>query len=381
MPAATHSHHVLFALALLVCCSSNADSAEFFGLGLFPGDVTSTAYSVSDDGSVVVGAGSSSPQFSDNHGFRWTRDAGMQEIATIDSRPGVVSGDGNVVAGHYWPSTIGTMGFYWTAAKGFIPTGLGTWSGISGASHDGATLVGRVGDGSNAVRWTPQTGFVSLGSLPGYGQIGAADVSSDGSVVVGPGPNLTVGYSFRAWRWTAATGIIGLGDPSVLSTAVAVSGDGSVIVGHNWPDGSQDRHSFRWTEESGVVALESPGILRSSATDVSRDGSIIVGNAQFDATGVNEAFIWTTSQGMRPLDHVLIDEYGLSASLSGWTNLSARSISADGRTIVGSATNPNGIREAWYANLRAVPEPATGALALMSVVPAYLVLRSSRRRL
>jgi hypothetical protein len=51
----------------------------------------------------------------------------------------------------------------------------------------------------------------------------------------------------------------------------------------------------------------------------------------------------------------LINDFGLGASLAGWTLTSANDISADGQFIVGSGINPNGNTEAWLARLAFAP--------------------------
>jgi hypothetical protein len=54
---------------------------------------------------------------------------------------------------------------------------------------------------------------------------------------------------------------------------------------------------------------------------------------------------------MRSLREVLVNDFGLGASLAGWTLTSANDISVDGQFIVGSGTNPSGNGEAWMARL------------------------------
>jgi hypothetical protein len=58
---------------------------------------------------------------------------------------------------------------------------------------------------------------------------------------------------------------------------------------------------------------------------------------------------------MRSLREVLINDFGLGASLAGWTLTSANDISADGQFIVGNGTNPSGNTEAWIARLQVAP--------------------------
>jgi probable HAF family extracellular repeat protein len=187
-----------------------------------------------------------------------------------------------------------------------------------GVSADGSVVVGTSGfepyeggDTYRAFRWTAGSGMVSLGvSHNSF----ASGVSGDGSVIVG-----------NNFRWTAGTGMVGLGylPGATNSSANGVSADGSVIVGTS---GSQ---AFRWTAGSGMVGLGYlPGGNSSSATAVRGDGSIVVGNG-----GYGEAFRWTAGSGMQNLRDVLVMN-GLNLDPAFW--LTASGISADGNTIVGS---------------------------------------------
>jgi uncharacterized membrane protein len=334
-------------------------AAEFFGLGILPGDERSGAADVSADGSVVVGSSSGTGEiFIKTIAFRWTRETGMEPITSITSEAHALSGDGNVVAGVYWPNlNFSGRAFYWTAETG--PVEVTRQGLISGASEDGSVLVGVDFTRNKGFRWTAETEKQYLDDSSAW------DVSADGSVVVGPGSNLSKGFHYQAWRWTSETGTVRLGDPDVTSTAVAVSGDGSVVVGYfnpdaADPDGASRREAFRWTEDTGVVELASPTVDYSFAQDVSGDGSTVVGAAVFDASIGREGFIWTAENGMRRLQDVLIGEFGLSDSLAGWEGLGGLSISSDGNTIVGSGTNPGGLREAFLAYLGPTSDHATG---------------------
>ncbi len=110
--------------------------------------------------------------------------------------------------------------------------------------------------------------------------------------------------------------------------------------------------------------------IRGSATGVSADGSVIVGSAVF-AGSVYEPFIWDMTQGVRSLRAVLVDDCGLD--LGDWTLERATGISADGLTIVGYGTNPDGVTEGWIAT---IPEPAT----VLLVGLAGLALLRNRRQ-
>ena len=92
---------------------------------------------------------------------------------------------------------------------------------------DGSVVVGSSSSASGyeAFRWTKATGMVGLGDLPG-GEFrsDANSLSIDGSVVVGVGSSTS---GPEVFRWTDATGMVGLG---LHGLAVANSADGKVIL-------------------------------------------------------------------------------------------------------------------------------------------------------
>jgi probable HAF family extracellular repeat protein len=98
------------------------------------------------------------------------------------------------------------------------------------------------------------------------------------------------------------------------------------------------------------------GDFFSLAYQVSGDGTVVVGMGS-TAQGF-EPFIWNQVHGMRRLHDVLTQDFGLD--LTGWVLFEARGISADGRTIVGTGTNPSGNTEAWIAHLGCAQTPGQG---------------------
>jgi len=90
----------------------------------------------------------------------------------------------------------------------------------------------------------------------------------------------------------------------------------------------------------------------SAALAVSPDGSIIVGHAAGpDLT--DRAFVWDAVHGMRDLKTVLADDYGLETP--GWVLSEATGISdvvAGELAIAGNGINPQGEPEGWVAFLR-----------------------------
>jgi len=144
-----------------------------------------------------------------------------------------------------------------------------------------------------------------------------SDVSADGAVIVGNG----VDGGFRATAGGLETGIFG--------SIVAVSADGSTMVGTIGPD------AYRWTE-TGPERVAPPGgiFVVFAATDVSGDGARVVGLE--NNHGVVDAWIWEADGGFRLLREWLETERGFdfSSEYRLWT---ADGISADGRFIMGTA--------------------------------------------
>src|ERR1039457_6174186 len=165
-----------------------------------------------------------------------------------------------------------------------------------GVSGDGSVVVGTSGYDTSgygyfyrAFRWTAGSGMVSLGAS--YESL-ASGVSADGSVII-----VNDGGAFR---WTAGTGLVGLGG-SNYSLASGVSANGSVIVGTSYP--ASGNQAFRWTAGSGMVGLgHLPGTANSSATGVSADGSVVVGTSS--SGSVSQAFRWTAGTGMVGLGYL-----------------------------------------------------------------------------
>ncbi|MDQ2645976.1 MAG: hypothetical protein M3020_19330 [Myxococcota bacterium] len=129
--------------------------------------------------------------------------------------------------------------------------------------------------------------------------------------------------------------MVALGDLGDENYAVAVSGDGAVIVGEH-KIGNQ-RHWFRWTVATGMQAHTGlDGEVSASARDVNEDGSVVVGLSEDDES-VDHAFRWTTSGGGAKLGTL---EENASRTV-------ADAVSGDGTTIAAPKTGGH------FAGLRA----------------------------
>ena len=152
---------------------------------------------------------------------------------------------------------------------------------VVGFGHNNPNpFLGQSGD--QAFRWTQATGMVGLGYLNvGDNYSLAAATNSDGSVVVGNSSN-TVAGSAEAFRWTQATGMVGLGqlagNPLPFSYAQAVSNDGNTIAGVGLNAGFA-LEGFVWTQSTGMIGIGdlAGGAFKSTPYGISGDGAIIVG--------------------------------------------------------------------------------------------------------
>ena len=363
-------YQIVCTIAFIVF-SNTAFAVNFTPLGdLAGGSFTSSATDVSSDGSVVAGTGRSTNGV---EAFRWTSAGGMEGLGSTSSlfflsEAKAISSDGSVVVGFSPTTNSGGFNeaFRWTSATGIESLGvLGIVPGTPSISfaHDvsrfGSVIVGEStnANGNNeAFRWTSTSGMEGMGFLSDDGFPGseARGISDDGSVIVGDSTNAN-GNS-EAFRWTSATGMESIGDLAggiVSASALDVSADGSVVVGISRSDFGLE--AFRWTSADGMMGLGdlAGDIFDSRALGVSADGSVIVGTGNGLDDG--DAFRWTSDGGMQSVASMLTAS---GINLTGWQLTDAQAVSYDGNIIVGSGINPDGIREAWIADVTVVPVPA-----------------------
>ena len=204
--------------------------------------------------------------------LRGLRLAAISAVSSIAVRPIVISG------------LFATLIAHNAHADSFTPIpGETNW--LRDVSADGTTAIGESATGP--FRWRAQTGieFLDIGA-----DATVHDLSSNGDVIVG-------GLQTPArlpYRWSDE-GLIVLEDSANGSgIALGVSADGTQVVGEfGQPprptetgcvfncvvadDGSV--HAFRWTQETGLIALvDSSTAATSKATAVSADGETIAIN-------------------------------------------------------------------------------------------------------
>lgn len=212
------------------------------------------------------------------------------------------------------------------------------------ASADGAFVVGyenQLGVQS-AVRWNSKTISTVLGPLtttagPSEGRA----ISTTGDMVAGFAATNTQRNAYHVIVWKsptwAATDLGALpGSPST-GAARGISGDGTVVVGRTGEGAITSHQGFRWSQADGYQLLgyfnggPDASLAYSTADGISADGKVLVGTAT-DPSGVRVAFRWTKSAGMQSLGNL-----GGVASDAG-----AIAANFDGSVIVGQADGPSG---------------------------------------
>lgn len=220
---------------------------------------------LSSDGSVAVGTGRNGNRF---EAFRWTLAGGVEPLGFLpapepflSSRAYGVSADGSLIVGGSTSFPQGEEAFLWTQEDGI--TGLGDLPGgveqsqARAVSADGTTVVGSAHNerGRTSFYWTREAGMVALHPLGGpvgrsVKTLDASDVSGDGSAIVGT--SIDPGSRRTAFIWTKDLGVRNLQRVLVndfglsqslqgwyLRSATAISDDGLVIAGTGYgPDGN-----------------------------------------------------------------------------------------------------------------------------------------------
>jgi probable HAF family extracellular repeat protein len=262
---------------------------------------------------------------------------------------------------------------------------------IQGVSWDGNVMVGvsETEEGQEAIKWTPETGTVSLGELPGGAHLSYANgVSADGTVIAGYSSN-ELGTEATIWTadgeirglgvlpgfahnsnataispdgrvvagsstsydgvqpfvWTDETGMVGLG--AVIwgfpVQALAVSDDGGMVAG--WMDAPWGEAGWYWTRDEGYVAIPDfdGSDWRTWIWDIDQTATHMFGYGTDDDG--DTALLWDRQNGIRKLQDVLAQDYGLT--LPGWKLRGVEGITNDGRVMAGWATTPRAGAEGY----------------------------------
>jgi len=293
------------------------------GLGTLPGDATSAATAVSDDGQVVLGysfaATSETGQL-----FRWTPSSGMVALGPppgmASCQLGQMSGDGRVIFGQCLPASDGSPGadgqlFRWTEA-----------GGLEGVPFQAPWTSGRA-------RASSPDGSVMIGELQ-RGQSGSS------------APAVT-----SLFRWTESTGVVVAAAPTdgASITWAGFDGAGDFIVGDAAPTSTTDAKGLLWSATAGITALDPVAGFDAAATQsVSADGRVVTGVSTSGSLSP-VATLWAAPERRPRLVTDLLAAGGVD--LQGARLTSAR-VSRDGSTLTGGAVDAQGRQATWIAALQ-----------------------------
>lgn len=242
-----------------------------------------------------------------------------------------LSADGSRVAVSVWS---GPRQYVWSEDAGFIalPPHMGSHPSAVCISADGAIVGGQVVAGSpegfNGAIWEVGGAFRLLpDSGVGAGDASVADLSATGRVIVGQAAPGSI--PAQPAIWTDASGWVALptiaGSSSPMGAAYGVSANGRIVAGSMFLPGS-GYVALRWVDGAGPFSLTHAGtVVLGSARHVSADGTTIVGSGQ--AGPLSGAFRWTAGDGAEFLPGLP----GLPA-----TGSEAFGVSADGQYVVGT---------------------------------------------
>lgn len=266
----------------------------------------SWANSISADGKVIVGYGDPIGSGWDTYkGFIWTQTDGMTEIGSLDTSSRFmafsVSGDGTVVVGDGGPEA-----FRWTQETGI--EGLGVLPGKTNSraidiSSDGSVIIGQsyslpAWNDEDGFIWTQSGGMKAMASLTGGRYCMLLALSPDGSVIAGTTRSSSTNYP--AFFWTEQKGMTVMGHLPGKNTThpTDMTPYGEIIVGGSF-SGPTSGDAFIWDSTNGMRKLQAvlqteygldlTGWTLQNASGITPDGNVIVGHG-INPSGRQEAF-------------------------------------------------------------------------------------------
>ncbi len=352
--------------ALLTLCAGALGNAQFQGIGdLKGGDFLSRAEGVSANGKYVVGSSVSGVNLFNNpivRAVRWSEEEGLVNLGNLNpsaffpsALARAISDDGELATG-ITSTTGNNQAFTWTPREGMVSIGgLNSPTNFSfgydvtpdGTQITGTSLAG--GFDAGAFIWTEKSGVVGV---PMWTAVAS---SNDGQIIAGHYSNPFRAVTYTLGDQTAVE--LGSLPSGVSSSAADISADGTIVVGQadTLPSlqggdaiGEFVQQGYIWRAETGMVPLPTlPGSNGDAPQAVSADGKVVVGYAA--TNDGQQAVIWREGEGVELLHDVLVSVYDLD--LTGWTLQRATGISDDASTIVGWGINPDGNTEGFVARL------------------------------
>jgi uncharacterized membrane protein len=214
----------------------------------------------------------------------------------------------------------------------------------SAVNNDGL-VAGYLATDTTYLLWNPDLSSTEdIGGMsPSVNAGGQAKFSADGQLVSGgdagvQGSEMAT-YDRVAGAWTTHGGLGMVMDGNV-SSAWAISGDGSTMAGLAWVPGG-NAHGVAWNTMEGIMDL---GSLFSDASTranaVSGDGSVVVGWQDFNGPWKSAVWRKDPAGGYYPNTYILIDPSGSATDEYNQAG-ECSAISADGSVIGGHGDYAN----------------------------------------
>ncbi|HEY0233274.1 MAG TPA: hypothetical protein VGC55_18645, partial [Dokdonella sp.] len=343
------------AITLTLFAGSATAAGTFTDVGLGGAQLTA----LSHNGRVAAGAAG-------GVAWRWNKDRGALLLDGFAGANGMSSwgqpvagsttdGDGNTVAALAYSNFDVAGGAVVVGGyAGAVPQDA-FLSSAYGASDNGVVVGLALDENSQsfAFRWTAAEGMTRLDANRPANAARANAISGDGSTIVGWNDEDNGFRTGVLWQNGVPLDLAdAAGNP--VGEALAVNHDGSVVVGYGYdnPD-TGGSEAWRWTAATGVQGIgciDNSGCGPAYGFALSDDGNVIVGASGFGFDRL--ATIWTPAGGMQ-----LLSDYATAQGLTipdGWTLSSAAGVSADGKTIGGWGLGPASVGS-WVIDLHDAP--------------------------
>ena len=356
----------------------------FFGVGICPGSVSTEVNGVAANGGTFIAAvgNCGNPEGSSNQtaATLFKPDHSIivlpQTTSTATTTATGISADGKIISG------VSGMACYWDANNQLhsLPgNGLDGAQAALAVSRDGSTIGGDLPASpdssahavSDASLWaTGGTGYSNLGRPNSYDLAEVRGLSQDGQLSCGVATRFAdaqkgiTGIS-SAFVQTPGGGIQLLSDPSdtFLAVAAGVGFHSDSAGGLTEVVGASGNTPMLWqiVHGSEYLAYSLPKLANSAGTATAIDAAAksAVGFSQDLNTLENTALIWdittVTQVRLATIGAKLRNTYKVNTGA--WRLGTAGCISADGSTIGGQGTNPDGKLEGWIAVLPPILHP------------------------
>jgi probable HAF family extracellular repeat protein len=301
-------------------------------LGFFDLGFDTYPKALNENGEVV---GETPPGSSNRHAFYWSRARGLVDLGTLGGQASyavAINNSGVVVGNSETSVTIpGTRAFTWKFNGGGMKD-LGTLGGrdsMAAGINDDGKIVGAAAVATGALHATLWNKNQKIDLTPGAGSSMGNAINRNGDVagtIAGPS-----GDTSRAFKWTAAGGMIDIGTLGGASADARAINNAGQVAGTSRTSDYVER-AFLWTPGSGMIQVSS-AVDTNSVAGYLNAGGAVAGWTR-NAAGVDKGFYYSAATGLKRIN-------GFD-----WGDSLAVAINDSGR-VAGDSINPDGYTRAF----------------------------------